>query len=84
MSGFDDDPRDATGGRAMPEPGSKAYDKKRQELRNEFDDQGVQGGKADERANQVLQGDINPAAANPKADRSPDTGHGGRGREASQ
>jgi hypothetical protein len=68
----------------MPEPGSKAYDKQRQELRNEFDDQGVPDGKADERANAVLQGDINPTAANPRSDRSPGTGHNGRGREASQ
>jgi hypothetical protein len=68
----------------MPQPGSKGYDKQRQQLRNEFDNQGVPDGKADERANAVLQGDINPQAASPKADRSPDTGHAGRGREASQ
>jgi hypothetical protein len=68
----------------MPEPGSKAYDKQRQVLRNKFDNEGVPDGKADERANAVLQGDINPAAADPKADRTADTGHGGRGREASK
>lgn len=68
----------------MPEPGSKAYDKQRQQLRNEFDNQGVPDGKADERANAVLQGDINPAAADPKSDRSAGGGHAGRGREASQ
>ena len=68
----------------MPQPGSKAYDKKRQELRNQYDNQGVPDGKADDRANAVLQGDINPEAASPKSDRSSDTGHGGRGREASK
>jgi hypothetical protein len=68
----------------MPEPGSKAYDKKRARLRDEYDNQGVPDGKANERANQVLQGDINPEAASPNSDRAPDTGHGGRGREASK
>jgi hypothetical protein len=67
----------------MPEPGSKAYDKQRQRLRNAYDDAGVADGKADERANEVLQGDINPAAASPRSDRTADTGHKGRGRDAS-
>jgi hypothetical protein len=68
----------------MPEPGSKAYDKQRQVLRNKFDNQGVPDGKADERANAVLQGDINPEVADPKSNRAPDTGHTNRGRQASQ
>ena len=67
----------------MPEPGSKAYDKQRARLRAEYDNQGVPDGKANDRANEVLQGDINPQASDPKSDRAADTGHQGRGREAS-
>jgi hypothetical protein len=68
----------------MPEPGSKAYDKKRARLRADYDNKGVPDGKANDRANAVLQGDISPQEADPKPDRSADSGHAGRGREASK
>lgn len=63
----------------MPEPGSKAYDDQRKELRKEFEDQGLPDQKANERANEVLQGDIPQNERDVKHDRSPGGGRTGHG-----
>jgi hypothetical protein len=65
---------------AVPEPGSNAYDKQRAELRKEFEDQGLSDKAANERANEVLQGERPEGTQEPRSRREPGTGHAGRGR----
>jgi hypothetical protein len=64
----------------MPDPGSKAYDNKRAQLRKDFEDQGLNDQKANEGANEVLQGNRPENTADPRSRREAGTGHAGRGR----
>jgi len=64
----------------MPDPGSKAYDKQRAHLRKEFEDQGLNDQNANERANEVLQGDRPTGAEEPRSQREAGTGRAGHGR----
>ena len=63
----------------MPEPGSKAYDDQRKELRKEFEEQGLPDQRANERANQVLQGEVPVDERDVEHDRSPGSGRTGAG-----
>lgn len=64
----------------MPEPGSNAYDKKRAQLRKDFEDQGLSDQAANERANEALQGKRAQGTEEPRSRREAGTGHAGRGR----
>lgn len=64
----------------MPEPGSNAYDKQRAQLRKKFEDQGLSDQSANERANEVLQGERAEGTEEPRSRREAGTGQASRGR----
>lgn len=64
----------------MAQPGSSAYDNKRAQLRKEFEDQGLNDQKANERANQVLQGDRPQGTEEPRSQRDASQTRRGHGR----
>lgn len=64
----------------MAEPGSNAYDKQRAQLRKKFEDQGLNDQKANERANEVLQGERPQGTEEPRSQRDPSTTRSGHGR----
>ena len=64
----------------MPEPGSNAYDQKRAQLRKDFENQGLSDQAANDRANEVLQGERPEGTQEPRSRREAGTGHAGRGR----
>ncbi|MFH8573969.1 hypothetical protein [Streptomyces sp. NPDC017993] len=53
----------------MPEPGSKAYDKKRAQLRKDAEREGVPDKHANEEANEKLQKEENQRSSGPRTER---------------